>query len=286
MPKTAIVVDDLASDRRNASRVLLRRGWQVHLARNSAEGLECIQQVLATHAADEVIVITDLNMPRDPATHAVRQSTAGANFALQLRTHMEQQRLPRLPIIALTALTEHEVHLTAIAFGCDAVLEKPATPDLPERIAQALERSNTSDSDPVGAAALLRLLRQRLANETHIGTEPAFTESDVTRALLCYRRQGLIGLGQSNLAQRLLPLVESALQRGELLYKRLLEHLQAIIEMDVLEALEVLQGEIIEALSPSEQCERLAISSSEYYRRRREAIRVLFEVMSEASPLD
>lgn len=280
MITTAIIVDDHGADRQMAARVLRRQGWTVHTARNSVEGLQVLDQALQTTPASEIVVVTDLNMPRDPAHRLIQSSSAGANLALQLRTQMEQQKLPRLPIIALTSLAEREVHLTAIAFGCDAVLEKPATPNLNERIYSALA-SLSEDSDMVGASAMLRLLRQRLVEQTPL--QPVqFTESDLTRALLQYRRQGLVGLGQSGLAQTLFGSSASDLQRGERLHEALLEHISAITHMDVIDALEVLHGELADALTPGEQAERLAISQSEYYRRRREAIHVLFEVMLNA----
>lgn len=276
---TAIVVDDNGSDRKIAARVFQKRGWQVFTARHSVEAQSVLASTLARVPAETVVIITDLNMPSDPAHRLIQPSSAGANLALQLRTQMEQGRLPRMPIIGLTSLTEREVHLTAIAFGCDAVLEKPATPDLCERIEAALARAQADESDPIGATAMLRLLRQRLIETAHLDFVQ-FTEHDLTKALLQYRRQGVVGLGQSKLALSLFPLIESPIKRGEQTHDTLMLHLNAIMQMDVIESLEVLHGELIDDLSPADQADRLAISLSEYYRRRREAIHVLFGVMT------
>ncbi|HEX9373926.1 MAG TPA: hypothetical protein VF897_23135, partial [Roseiflexaceae bacterium] len=206
----AIIVDDLAADRRLAARALERVGWATHTGRNSTEGDELAARLLCNGAAAQIVIITDLHMPNDPAYSASdRRTAAGAQFALRLRARMELGELPRAPIVALTALTEREIHLTALAFGCDAVLSKPATPDLAMRIEQGLAQARAEDADAVGAGALLRLLRCRLAETiapypyaveasgdatSPLARASGLIEQDITRALLAYHRRGLAAM--------------------------------------------------------------------------------------------
>ena len=271
----AIVVDDLAADRQLTVHVLKRAGWTVWSARNSVEGQALINEHGAAYA-DQLIIITDLHMPKDPAQRSLAQrGSAGACFALNLRTAMEHGEIARVPIIALTALSEHEVHQTALAFGCDIVLTKPATPDLPQRIAQALSQAATKDA--VGVGPLLHLLRHHLVQ--HLQETATLQESDLTKALLAYRRYGMVGLGQSELAAQLVPRELNPLQRGEQVHALLLKQIDAVLRLGLNESLAILRAELLYAITPEAQAQQLAISLSEYYRRRREAIQVVFKIV-------
>jgi CheY-like chemotaxis protein len=285
--RTVILVDDVAADRQLAARALQRAGWIVHPARNTTEG-----DALLTHVVDSsdeaALILTDLHMPADPAHRSGdRKTVAGAQWALRLRAQMERGTLVRLPIVALTALNEHEVHLTALAFGCDAVVPKPVTSDLGERIDRALRRMTAPDADPVGAAALLGLLRYRLA-EMLVQPDPAsqLMEHDITRALLAYQRRGLAGLGASKLAMVLAPQITSMLARGEHTYAVLAEQLDTIMLLGTFESIAISQGELMQQRSPAEQSAALGLSLSEYYRRRREAIAVLLQMLIRVHPLE
>jgi CheY-like chemotaxis protein len=134
--RTVLLLDDVAADRQLAARVLRGRGWFVHAARITIEADALLGQIAAS---PHPLIVTDLHMPADP-THRSggRGIVAGAQWALRVRARMERAALPRLLIVALTALTEHEIHLTALAFGCDAVVPKPITPALPEEIERTL----------------------------------------------------------------------------------------------------------------------------------------------------
>jgi hypothetical protein len=213
---------------------------------------------------------------------------------------MERGELPRAPIVALTALTEREIYLTALAFGCDAVLSKPATPDLAMRIEQGLAQARDEDADAVGAGALLRLLRCRLADTiapyaytptrgamggSGDATPPfaratGLIEQDITRALLAYHRRGLVGLGESALAAHLTPESTGLLQRGERTYTLLTRHLDEIMRLGAPESIAILQGELLNQASPTEQAAELGLSLSEYYRRRRDATLVLLDMLT------
>lgn len=280
--KIAIIVDDLAADRQIAAHALQRVDWTVHTARNSIEAIALIERVVNDETASHTFILTDLHMPNDPtAADTPNQTTTGARFALYIRTQMEQGAVPRMPIVALTALTEREMHMTALAFGCDAVLTKPATPDLALRIEQALAQDG-EESDAVGAYALLQLLRCRLAELTQLAPPAIITpnEQHITRALLAYHRQGLVGLGQSVLASWVVPHCDSVIQRGEETYKQLLTYLDEIMRLGVHESMNILYGELKHNTAPADQCHELGISRSEYYRRRREAVAVLLELVT------
>lgn len=203
---SAIIVDDLAADRQLAAHALRQFGWAVQVARNSAEASILLAKVVASTLAPNTIILTDLHMPNDPIHRtATGNQRAGSSYALALRARMELGEIPRMPIIALTALTEHEAHLTAIAFGCDAVLLKPATSDLSTRITAALNDAANELTDTIGANAILSLLRQRLAAELLGNSTKIISEHDITKALLAYRRYGTVGLGQSLLSVWLVP---------------------------------------------------------------------------------
>lgn len=240
----ALIIDDLAIDRQLAARALKRVGWTVQLARNSSEGFALLHTLKATNA--DIVIITDLDMPADPLAYINHAPLAGANFALHLRTRMEQGTLQRVPIVALTALNARETHLTARAFGCDVVLQKPATPDLDQRILQALT-AQTADDVPVGTEA-----------QNATVPAPHLTTQDITKGLLAHHRHGLVGLGSSTLATILASQLPTAPERGSYVYALLVERLHAVMQLDVLSSLSLLHGELVEVLSPQQQALKLA----------------------------
>lgn len=280
--QAAIVVDDIAADRQLAMRPLRKAGWAVHPARNSIEAIQTTRIVLGQTAALATVLLIDLNMPADPLYGRTNhRRIAGAQLALHLRAQMEQGNLARVPIIAITALSRHEIHTTALAFGCDAVLTKPATPDLADRIHKAIAQAQTTPGELAGTTALLQLLRFHLAESlvSQPGEQIPLTEQDVTRALLAYHRQGLNGLGRSALAAFLAPHEPSILSRGEAAYAALVQICRQMTQRGVLDTATILQGELERQLKPAEQSASLGMSLSEYYRRRREALTALFELI-------
>lgn len=280
--RKAIIVDDLAADRELAARALRRANWTTSTARNSSEGEELLEQVRSQDASHTVVLL-DLSMPHDPIHGRMSNvAIAGASWSLSLRARMEKQSLPRLPIVALTALTEREVLMTALAFGCDAAIHKPVTLNLADRIQSALAEVQREDGEPVGASALLQLLRVRLAETllTPKASTPSVLEGDVTKAMLAYHRRGLVGLGDTSLALRLFPTEVSALKRGVAAYERVVYLLNEIINMAPSASIELLQSELVNQARPASQAVDLGLSVSEYYRRRREAISVLASLLA------
>lgn len=102
---------------------------------------------------------------------------------------------------------------------------------------------------------------------------------DITRALLAFHRQGLVGLGQSALGTWLVPGEPSLIRRGELVYERLLQYLGETINLGIHESVHLLVGELQHQLPPADQYQAEGLSLSEYYRRRREAISVLLDLL-------
>lgn len=281
--KVVLINDDLAADRRLAVRALQQAGWETYTARNTVEGDRLAANLLSGCDASHMIIITDLHLPNDPASTASNgRIAAGAHWVLRLRAQMEHGALPRVPLVALTALSEREIHMTALAFGCDAVLSKPITPDLAVRIQQALQDAHAENTDVIGAQALLGLLRCRLSEsftQESISTA-SLTESHITKALLAYHRRGVVGLGESTLATVLFPRIRGLTDRGERTYMLLTRCLDEIKQLGAVESLSILQGELADQHSRDQQCAELNISISEYYRRRHEAIAVLLDLLT------
>lgn len=270
-----LIIDDLAADRMLAHHCLTAAGWTTELARNSSAAWAVLERW--RRAGTSGLILTDLHMPHDSFHRTT--GTAGAWLALALREQMQRGTIPHLPIVALTALAEEDVHLTARAFGCDAVLIKPATPDLPQRIEEALARA--ADQTPAGTDAMLGLLRHTLA-ETLGGLAPRqITEQQLTRALLAYRRRGLVGLGESELAALLIPGESRPLRRGELALERMRAAIERALHLGLTDTATLLRGELLAEESPAVQSHTLGLSISEYYRRRREAIGTLLQLMLE-----
>ena len=64
-----------------------------------------------------------------------------------------------------------------------------------------------------------------------------------------------------------------------LLQQQLLVALTAVMEMGMHESMQLLMGELRHQLSPAEQSTALGLSLSEYYRRRRDAVAVLLDML-------
>ncbi len=82
------------------------------------------------------------------------------------------------------------------------------------------------------------------------------------------------------LTAALAPHIASTLRRGEHTYAVLVDQLVAVMRLGAHESIAILQGEFIEHASPADQSAALGVSISEYYRRRREAIEVLVELLT------
>jgi CheY-like chemotaxis protein len=283
-PTTAVLVDDRPEQLRLLARVLQRAAWQVHTAAGSIEGEALAARILAGPAAAHTVILTDMHMPGDP--YAVAYSwAAGTYLALRLRARMGWGELPRAPIVGLTSLLAPELHMTALAFGCDAVLEKDPPITLAARVTTALQEArSTAGLD--GLDAMLRLARSEESRPMEgraQASQPLLlpTVADVNAALLAYRRYGLIGLGESALARALGPQAGSVLGRGEAAYAQLMCCLDELVCLGAGEAAAILHTELDRQLAPAAQQIQRALSKTAYYRLRRAAIQALVGMLTQ-----
>ncbi|MBD2195629.1 MULTISPECIES: response regulator [Calothrix] len=108
-PKSAhaiLVVDDNPDLRTYVSEIIRNNGYQVHTARNGAEGLQIAQKVLPS------LIITDLMMPL----------VTGLEMIRMIR---QEEKLKGTPIILLTAKVDEETRIESTEHGADAYLAKP-----------------------------------------------------------------------------------------------------------------------------------------------------------------
>ncbi|MDZ8056004.1 response regulator [Nostoc sp. DedVER01b] len=101
-----LVVDDNPDLRTYVSDIIRSNGYQVHTARNGAEGLQIAQKVLPS------LIITDLMMPL----------VTGLEMIRMIRS---EENLKGTPIILLTAKVDEETRIESTEHGADAYLAKP-----------------------------------------------------------------------------------------------------------------------------------------------------------------
>ncbi|MBD2353515.1 response regulator [Tolypothrix sp. FACHB-123] len=101
-----LVVDDNPDLRTYVSEIIRSNGYQVHTARNGAEGLQIAQKVSPS------LIITDLMMPL----------VTGLEMIRMIRN---EEKLKGTPIILLTAKVDEETRIEGTEHGADAYLAKP-----------------------------------------------------------------------------------------------------------------------------------------------------------------
>ena len=117
MKKKILIVDDDASVRDSIKKVLLDEGYDVLLAADGHEAVECCDP----HEIDALLL--DLNLPRRGGWDIFEQFTS---------------RNPTLPVIIITGVTGQ--HPVASAAGVGALMEKPLNvPGLLRTIQQLLD---------------------------------------------------------------------------------------------------------------------------------------------------
>ncbi|OUL18524.1 adenylate cyclase [Nostoc sp. RF31YmG] len=101
-----LVVDDNPDLRTYVSEIIRGNGYQVHTARNGAEGLQIAQKISPS------LIITDLMMPL----------VTGLEMIRMIRN---EDKLKGTPIILLTAKVDEETRIESTEHGADAYLAKP-----------------------------------------------------------------------------------------------------------------------------------------------------------------
>jgi two-component system cell cycle response regulator DivK len=121
-----LLVEDNEMNRDMLSRRLVRRGYQVLLARDGQEGLEAAR----TQAPD--LILMDMSLPVMDGWEATRRLKDASETA-------------GIPVVALTAHALSDDREKATRAGCDAYETKPVElPRLIETIEQLLQRRNSA----------------------------------------------------------------------------------------------------------------------------------------------
>jgi chemosensory pili system protein ChpA (sensor histidine kinase/response regulator) len=103
---TVMVVDDSLTVRKITSRLLMREGYQVILAKDGVDALEQLVEVTPD------VILSDIEMPRMDGFDLVRNLRADA-------------RLSRLPVIMITSRTADKHRNYALEIGANHYLGKP-----------------------------------------------------------------------------------------------------------------------------------------------------------------
>jgi len=101
-----LVVDDNLDLRTYVSDIIRSSGYQVHTARNGAEGFQIAQKISPS------LIVTDLMMP----------IVTGLEMIKMIRN---EDKLKGTPIILLTAKVDEETRIEGTEYGADAYLAKP-----------------------------------------------------------------------------------------------------------------------------------------------------------------
>ncbi|MBF0462602.1 MAG: response regulator [Magnetococcales bacterium] len=120
-PLHILLVEDSPFTQKLITHLLLQHGHQVTLAQHGQEALAQIEAAYA-HSHPFDIVLMDLRMPvmdGFETTRAIRQ------WEEQRRQAPQAGDIPRLPIIAVTALTSEADRLHAVQVGMDGIHRKP-----------------------------------------------------------------------------------------------------------------------------------------------------------------
>jgi two-component system phosphate regulon response regulator OmpR len=133
-----LVVDDDARLRELLRRYLSDNGFRVTLAADSLEARASI----ASFAFD--LIVLDVMMPGE----------SGLDLTQNLRS---ESRLPRIPILLLTAMSEPEDRINGLEQGADDYLAKPFEPrELVLRIRNIIERRGITDDADVETVRSVR----------------------------------------------------------------------------------------------------------------------------------
>ncbi|WP_049751504.1 ATP-binding protein [Halorhodospira halophila] len=125
----AILAEDEPTNALLLSTLLERAGWAVTTVTDGAEAVEAWQE------AQPELMILDMQMPH----------TNGDQAAARIRSLEQQHRVPRTPIVMLTAHALDDVRERARQAGCDHYLTKPVAP---EDLYSVLDWAQGGDGSP------------------------------------------------------------------------------------------------------------------------------------------
>lgn len=188
-PRVLIAEDDLTASA-ICVRALTNAGYEVSVAFDGKAAIEMLR------AGEFDLVVTDMVMPTMDGLELVRAMRA-------------DPRLTRLPVLFLTACSEHDKRAEGYLAGCDAYLVKPVRPlDLVDRVGALLSRALGTGERLSGA-----YLQGRLDGMS-VGSLLSFLHGQERSGLLRLWRFGAYGEVAVRQGQPLTSMVEGSL-RGE-----------------------------------------------------------------------
>lgn len=117
--QSILIVDDEPNLRQSLALILQSRGYQVTVAGNAAEAMQCVE------AGGFHLAFLDIKMP----------DTDGITLLSQIR-----EKYPELPVFILTAHATLETAMKAVRYGANDYLLKPIEPQLIlDRVNEALQ---------------------------------------------------------------------------------------------------------------------------------------------------
>ncbi|HEX5657372.1 MAG TPA: response regulator, partial [Polyangiales bacterium] len=188
-PRVLIAEDDQMASA-ICVRALANAGYDTAVAFDGKAALEMLRQGLFD------LVVTDVVMPAMDGLELVRAMRADA-------------RLTRLPVLFLTASTEHDMRVEGYRAGCDAYLTKPIRPlDLVDRVGQLMSQALGTGAQLSGAYLSGRL------DGTSVGSVLQFLHAQERSGLLRLWRFGAYGEITLRQGQLLTASIDGSL-RGE-----------------------------------------------------------------------
>ncbi|BBL79986.1 hypothetical protein RxyAA322_18400 [Rubrobacter xylanophilus] len=137
-----LLAEDNPVNQRVASRMLHRLGYEVEVAQDGEEALE---KLFGEEGREYAAVLMDIQMPRMDGLEATRR----------IRNKEEEEGLPRLPIIAMSAHAMQEDRTRALEAGMDHYISKPVKTAVLEEVLERFvrKREKASPGEPTPSTA-------------------------------------------------------------------------------------------------------------------------------------
>lgn len=160
-PLRLLIVDDQPLIRRGLSMMLATEPG-IEIVGQAADGLEAIEQALATHPD---VVVMDLQMPRASGVVATREITA---------------KLPATQVVVLTTYDDDELVFEAIRAGAQAYLLKDASEDEVLETVRAVHRGEARLSPAIARKVMAQFRTFAAQTPDREATPPASSASGGT----------------------------------------------------------------------------------------------------------
>lgn len=160
-PLRLLIVDDQPLIRRGLAMMLATEPG-IEIVGQAADGLEAIEQALATHPD---VVVMDLQMPRASGVAATREITA---------------KLPATQVVVLTTYDDDELVFEAIRAGAQAYLLKDASEDEVLATVRAVHRGEARLSPAIARKVMAQFRTFAAQTPNQEATSPASSASGET----------------------------------------------------------------------------------------------------------